>query len=177
MRLRTGGDSMDRYFAAFSQGVDEIDEQRELLARTVERLDGLTDAEVRAELLDHFLNWLAHFTREHFGFQQRLIRMCCDGQELSRCVAAHGEMRKQLSALCLDALRRDATVAARLRALGHRLLDDVQTRDSGLLDKVRSQRPRVSFRRGRRTHGAPLTASWAELAALCNGKSSHAPSP
>lgn len=164
---------MDRYIAAFSRGVKEIDEQRELLARTVERLDRLTDAEVRAELLDHFLNWLAHFTREHFGFQQRLIRMCCDGQELSRCMAAHGELRKQLSALCLDALRRDATVAARLRTLGHQLLDDVQTRDSGLLDQVRSKRSQVSFRRSRRAHGVPLTASWAELASLWQGNGSR----
>jgi hemerythrin len=164
---------MDRYIAAFSRGVKEIDEQCELLARTVGHLDQLADADVRAELLDNFLNWLAHFTREHFGFQQRLIRSCGDSQELLRCMAAHNDLRKRLSDLCLDALRRDATVATRLRDLGHQLLADVQTRDRGLLDHVRSQRLPVSFRRGRRAHTTPLTASWAELAALWQGNSSR----
>lgn len=129
--------------------IREFDRQHTLLAWAMARIDGLVTERTAKETLGEWLDWVAYFTREHFGFQRRLLNECGERRDyvLSR-VAAHCAFRRQLAQLYIDMMRRDPTVAERLRALCHDLQQDLRAHDERLADLVRNgnQRPRLRRR-------------------------------
>jgi hypothetical protein len=119
-------------------GVAENDQQKALLTWATARIDQLANEKGAREHLGELLDWVAYFTREHFGFQQRLLNECSQYREylLSR-VAVHCEFRRKLAQLCVDMMRRDSTVPERLRSLCHELLQDGQAHDEVFSEIVR----------------------------------------
>ena len=106
-------------------GAQQYTQYQDQLARAVASVDGLTGTRPPREQVGEMLDWMAHFTREHFGLQQRLLQACTRQRAyvLER-MEVHGEFRRQLAQLCLDLARGDPEVPERLRALCHRILED-----------------------------------------------------
>lgn len=133
--------------------IKENDRQQALLAWATATIDRVTNQRGAGEYLSEMLDWVAYFTREHFGFQERLLNACSRQQEyvLSR-MADHCEFRRKLARLYVDSLCQDPTVPERLRALCHDLLRDAQTHDAEFSDLIRGgetrARPRKRPRRG-----------------------------
>lgn len=121
-----------------ADGVREYDRQKALLASTTARIDKLAGGRSCKEL-GELLDWMAHFTREHFGFQRRLLTGCGQFQDyLLTRAAIQSEFRRKLAGLCLDMMRGDVSVPARLGALGHELLQDIQEHDAVFAQIIRS---------------------------------------
>jgi hypothetical protein len=124
-----------------------------LLRWATTRIDQIGKAGDYREQFAGLLDWIAHFTRERFGFQQRVLMECSQHREyLLRRVAVHCDFRRRLYALYIDSLYQDPTVTERLRALCHELLLDAQAHEKALLDLVRKDGPgprlRAKPRRG-----------------------------
>jgi len=110
-----------------SDGIQESHRQQELLAWATHRIDQLTRQETAGNQVGDMLDWMAHFTREQFGFQQRLLKQCAEHQQyLFDRVAVHNEFRRKLARICVDMMRGDVTVPQRLQSLSHELLEDSQ---------------------------------------------------
>ncbi len=139
-------------------GIDEFDRQFGLLEWTTGRLDTLPDANVRRELMQDMLDWLAHYTREYFGFQERLMREFWNPEAFSARMNAHVMFRRKLSSLCLDMMRGDPTVAERMRALCHEMLEDAQVHDQPFVAFLRETQAPVRLRRKSR-HNDPAKAA------------------
>lgn len=135
--------------------IDEDSRQRALLAWATARIDqmgGLGET----HQLDDFLDWMAYFTRECFGFQQRLLSQCSEQRDylLSR-VAAHCEFRRRLAGISIDMIRGDPAVPERLRELCHDLLADAEANAQKLTEIVAGGNAAPKLRRQpRRTHPA-----------------------
>lgn len=143
---------MDAAVAIVSpEGIEECDRRQALLAEATATIDRIAEARTSASALGEFLDWLAHFTREHYGFQQRLLNECSRHREyvFSR-IAAHAEFRRRLSQICIDMLRRDASVPERLRVLCHEMLADAEKHDRILSELIRSGTTMPRLRRARR---------------------------
>ena len=140
-----------------NSGIEEFERQFGLLAWTTGRLDMLPDNKVQRELMQDMLDWLAHYTREYFGFQERLMREFWNPDSFTARMQAHMKFRRRLSALCLDMMRGDPTVAGRMRALCHEMLEDVQTHDQPFVDFLKETRPPIRLRRKTR-HNDPEKA-------------------
>jgi hypothetical protein len=117
-------------------GIKELQEQIALLRWITAKIDRLaTDAAniTNPEDLNDLLEWIALFTREHFGFEQRLLRLLEDyshyGRYLAKRAAVHSSFRIQLTQLWIDKMRDDPYVSERLRSLCHELLEDAQAHD------------------------------------------------
>ncbi len=135
-------------------GIGECCRHNELLAWATARIEQLTDGACARQQVCDMLDWMAYFTREHFGFQERLLAECSKQREyLSNRAAVHSEFRRQLAQLCLDSIRGDATVPARLRELCHQMLRDAHAQQEAIADLVRNSgtntRLRANPRRGR----------------------------
>jgi hypothetical protein len=112
--------------------IDENGRQKALLAWATARIDQLTGLGADHQL-DDYLDWLAYFTREFFGFQQRMLNQCSEQRDyLFRRMEAHCEFRRRLARLSIDMIRNDPTVAERLRSLCHDLLDDAEANEQKL---------------------------------------------
>jgi hypothetical protein len=139
---------------ASAKGADGIRENRrhnEVLAWAISRIDQITSGECARQQLCGMLDWMAYFTREHFGFQQRLLAECSRQREhLLMRAAVHGEFRRQLARLCIDGTRGDPSVPERLRALCHQLLADAQAEQAAFSDLVRAGGKPARLRADRR---------------------------
>lgn len=150
------------------KAIDESNQQKVLLAWATGKIDQLAHQRDHTLGLGEFLDWLAYFTREHFGLQQRLLNECGRQREyLLERVNVHCEFRRRLAQLCIDTMRRDPTVPERLSALCHDLLADAQAQQETLASIVREATVRPKLRQKPR-HG--------ELATLAT-ELFHAPAP
>jgi hypothetical protein len=114
--------------------IDENGRQKALLAWATARIDQLTGLGAGHQL-DDYLDWLAYFTREFFGFQQRMLTQCGDQRDyLFRRMEAHCEFRRRLARLSIDMIRNDPTVPERLRGLCHDLLEDAEANEQKLAE-------------------------------------------
>lgn len=117
----------------------ENKQQHALLEKATESIDRLAVPTNGREYLGELLDWLAHFTREHFGFQQRLLSECAQQREyLLKRMTVHSEFRRRLAKISIDMMLRDPTVYDRLRALCHDMLTDAEENDEHLSEIVRN---------------------------------------
>jgi hypothetical protein len=123
-------------------GIRELQEQIALLRWITAKIDHLaTDTAkiTNPEDFNDLLEWVALFTREHFGFEQRLLRLLEDYSHYRRYlvkrVAVHSSFRIQLTQLWIDKMRADPNVSGRLRSLCHELLDDAQAHEK-IVEKI-----------------------------------------
>lgn len=124
--------------------VQEDKRHQALLAKVTEAIDRFAETNAPRESLCEALDWMAHFTREHFGFQRRLLDQCSGHRDyLFRRAEVHAEFRRQLTQICLDMMRGDRTVPERLRSLCHQLLDDAQAQGQVLSDLMRGSHVKV----------------------------------
>lgn len=139
------------------RAIDESNQQKALLAWATDRIDQFANEPSYPQGLGEFLDWLAYFTREHFGLQQRLLNECSRQREyvLDR-VSVHCEFRRRLAQLCVDTIRRDPSVPERLSALCHDLLADAQAQQETLASIVRDAPVRPKLRQKPR-HGELAT--------------------
>ena len=140
-----------------TSGIDEFERQFGLLAWTTGRLDMLPAQKVQQELVQDMLDWLAHYTREYFGFQERLMREFWNPEAFKARMHAHMNFRRKLSSLCLDMMRGDPTVAERMRALCHEMLEDAQAHDRPFVDFLKETQPPIRLRR-KSQHNDPAKA-------------------
>ncbi len=144
---------------------DEHDQQKTLLSWATARIEQLAHNQRSIDNVGEWLDWMAYFTREHFGFQRRLLNEYGKQREyLLNRVAVHSEFRRKLAQLCVDALRGDPTIPARLQQLCHELLRDAQTHGDAISYIVGraggGARVRRSPRRGQMSLDAmPVTAT------------------
>jgi hypothetical protein len=118
--------------------IEENNRQNALLARATTTIDQLANGNTGAQRLGELLDWLAYFTREHFGFQRRLLNECDQQRKyLLDRMKVHGEFRRRLAQLCIDTMRHDPSVPERLCALCHDLLADAQAQQEVLAEIVR----------------------------------------
>jgi hypothetical protein len=143
--------------------VEENDRRQALLAWVSTRVEQLANQQDVREPLGELLDWVAYFTREHFGFQQRLLNECSQRREyaLSR-MATHSEFRKRLATICVDIVRCDPTVPERLRALCSDLRQDAQSHDDVVAQIVCSGSAGRKLRKKPRR--PPLAANAVEFA-------------
>jgi hemerythrin len=136
-----------------ADGIHENHRHNELLAWATRRIDQLTSGECARQQVSEFLDWMAYFTREHFGFQERMLAECCRQRDyLARRAAIHLEFRRELAQLCIDSTRGDPTVAERLSGLCHRLLADAQAEQDAFSELVRTGGKPARLRADRRRH-------------------------
>ena len=141
-------------------GIEENAQQKALLAWATARIDLLADQDGGTEYLGQFLDWLAFFTREHFGFQQRMLNGYSEHREyLLNRVAVHCEFRKRLAQLCIDTMRRDPSAPDRLRELCHDLLTDAQAQHETLCQLMRNDPAGARLRKNRRRGELATTAT------------------
>ena len=147
---------MDTGFGADNlRVIHENGQQKALLAWATARIDQM-EAAAQVRRLDDMVDWLAYFTREFFGFQQRLLSECGQQNEyLFGRIAAHNEFRRRLARLSLDMVRCDPSVPERLRSLCHDLLADAEANDQKLSEIFGSDIAALRLRRQpRRTQPA-----------------------
>jgi hypothetical protein len=135
-----------------AEGIRENHRHNELLAWATGRIDKLTSGDCARHQVSELLDWMAYFTREHFGFQERLLAECSRQREyLARRAAIHLEFRRELAQLCVDCTRGDPTVPERLSVLCHRLLEDSQAEQNAFSELLsvggKSTRLRADRRR------------------------------
>lgn len=122
-----------------ADGIHENYRHNELLAWATSRIDQLTSGECARQQVSELLDWMAYFTREHFGFQERMLAECSRQREyLAKRAAVHLEFRRELAQLCVDCTRGDLTVPERLSVLCHRLLEDAQAEQDAFSELVRA---------------------------------------
>ena len=136
-----------------ADGIHENYRHNELLAWATRRIDQLTSGECARQQVSDLLDWMAYFTREHFGFQERLLAESSRQREyLAKRAAVHVEFRRELAQLCIDTTRGDPTVAERLSELCHRLLEDAQAEQQAFSELVRAGGKPSRLRSDRRRH-------------------------
>ncbi|MDD5295302.1 MAG: hypothetical protein PHU46_00180 [Rhodocyclaceae bacterium] len=144
------------------EGLQEHDRQKALLAWATASIEQFAH---RQGPMDHFgqmLDWVAYFTREHFGFQQRLLNECSQQRDyLMSRVAAHCDFRRELAQLYMDSMHGDATVPERLRTLCHELMQDAQAQEQAFADIVRGSGASLKVRKTPRQR--PLAQEAAKL--------------
>jgi hypothetical protein len=120
-----------------ADGIRENHRHNELLAWATSRIDQLTSGDCARQQVCELVDWMAYFTREHFGFQERLLAETTKQREyLSDRAAVHCEFRRRLAQLCIDGTRGDRTVPERLRALCHDILEDARIQQEAFSELV-----------------------------------------
>jgi len=155
------------------EGIEENCRHNDLLARATAQIDQLVSGASARQYMGELLDWMAYFTREHFGFQERLMAECAKQRDyLAGRAAVHGEFRRKLARLCIDSTRGDPTVPERLRALCHEILDDAQAQHAALPDLLEEGGAAMRLRADRRRR--PLAEDAAEaLVARLPGRAPH----
>lgn len=106
----------------------ESDRQLALLNWARTKIEHIATRREPGDNLDDLLDFVAHFTREYFGYQERLLKEAAAHHEhLMERRKTHAEFRSCLARVCADAANGDPTVAKRLNALCQELWLDVQT--------------------------------------------------
>lgn len=140
-------------------GLREYDRQIALLNWATARLEYLSHRRGIADNLKELLDCLAYFTREHFGYQERLLKECGDQRAyLMERMASHSEFRHRLAQIYMDALHGDATVTARLSALCQELWLDFQTQQETFAEIVSKSEKKPNLRRKTRRNSTPFHA-------------------
>lgn len=106
----------------------ESDRQFALLNWARLKIDGIAARRDARESIDELLDFMAHFTREYFGYQERLLKEAAvDQGHLMKRKATHAEFRRRLAHIYADAVNGHTEVPARLHALCHELWLDILT--------------------------------------------------
>lgn len=106
----------------------EADRQLALLNWAMAKIERIASLSGPCDGLDNLLDFMAQFTREYFGYQERLLQEAAAQHEhLMERRKTHAEFRSRLARICADAANGDASVARRLNALCVELWLDVQT--------------------------------------------------
>jgi hemerythrin len=106
----------------------ESDRQLALLNWALTKIDRIAARSGPYDNLDDLLEFVAHFTREYFGYQERLLQEAATHHDhLIERKATHAEFRSRLARICADAANGEATVPRRLNALCVELWLDMQT--------------------------------------------------
>lgn len=130
-----------------ADGIRENHRHNELLAWATARIDQLTSGDCARHQVCELVDWMAFFTREHFGFQERLLAESARQREyLSNRAAVHGEFRRRLAQLCVDGTRGDRTVPERLRELCHDILEDARIQQDAFSELVTAGGKRTRLR-------------------------------
>lgn len=109
-------------------GRKEADRQFALLDWARTRIDGIASRGASADRLDALMEYLAYFTRDYFGYQERLLGASTRYvEQLAERKATHAEFQRRLNRLYAEAIGGDPTLASRLNALCLELWLDVQT--------------------------------------------------
>lgn len=131
--------------------VDENMRHRDLLAWATAHVDRLMHNPGGRQEISEMLDWMAHFTREHFGFQERLLAQF--GQQRQYLIdraQAHAQFRRRLAELCLDSVRGDASVPNRLCDLCHEMMLDTESDLDRFTETVRKHAQDMRLRADRR---------------------------
>ncbi len=119
------------------ESVLENDQQKALLAWATASIEQLTHHKGPMEHFGQMLDWVAYFTREHFGFQRRLLNECSQQREyLMSRMEVQCDFRRKLAQLYVDSMHGDTTVPERLRALCQELLQDAQAQEQAFSEIV-----------------------------------------
>lgn len=130
-----------------ADGAKENYRHNELLAWATSRIDLLTSGDYARQHVSDLVDWMAYFTREHFGFQERLLAETTQQREyLATRSAVHGEFRRRLAQLCIDGTRGDRTVPERLRQLCHDILEDARLQQEAFSDLMTASDQRTRLR-------------------------------
>jgi hypothetical protein len=130
-----------------ADGIREIHRHNELLAWATSRIDQLTSGECARQQICELVDWMAYFTREHFGFQERLLAETAKQRDyLTNRAAVHCEFRRRLAQLCIDGTRGDHTVPGRLRDLCHDILEDARIQQEAFSELVSAGGKRTRLR-------------------------------
>jgi hemerythrin len=143
--------------AATPAGAKEKDRQIALLNWATTKLDNIAGRHSARDSLSELLDCMAYFTREHFGFQERLLKDCSEHRAyLMERMAVHGEFRRRLAQIYLDAMRGDLTVAERLSSLCHEIWLDIQTQQETFAKIVGTGDETHKMRRKQRKDATPF---------------------
>lgn len=124
----------------------ETDRQIALLTWARTRIDRIASQVDAVERIEDLLDFMAHFTREYFGFQERLLSEAAAQREyLLERNAAHAEIRARLARIYADAVNGEPSAAQRLSSLCHELWLEINTQQDEFSAVLRdgSQTPRV----------------------------------
>jgi hemerythrin len=137
----------------------EADRQLALINWALTKIERIAARSDTDDSLDDLLDFVAHFTREYFGYQERLLQEAAAHQEhLMERRATHAEYRNRLARIFADAANGDATVARRLNAVCVELWLDVQTQRDDFSAIVHSSESAPRFRSKSRQDSEALRA-------------------
>lgn len=125
-----GGDTIMHAIDSVAEvaSTKEGDRQLALLNWARIRIDRLASRPDAGASVDELLDFMAHFTREYFGYQERLLKEAAAHHgHLMKRRATHAEFRRRLAHIRADAVNGHASVPARLNALCQELWLDVLT--------------------------------------------------
>jgi hemerythrin len=143
--------------AATPAGKNENDRQIALLNWTATKLDNIAGHRSTRDNLSELLDCMAYFTREHFGFQERLLKDSSEHRTyLMERMAVHGEFRRRLAQIYLNAMRGDLTVAEQLSSLCHEIWLDIQTQQEAFAKIVGTGEKPHKMRRKQRKDATPF---------------------
>jgi hemerythrin len=138
-------------------GTTDNDRQIALLNWATTKLDNIAGHHSTQDNVSELLDCMAYFTREHFGFQERLLKDCSEHRAyLMERMAVHGEFRRRLAQIYLDAMRGDLTVAQRLSSLCHEIWLDIQTQQEAFAKIVGNRGEAPKTRRKTRPAAIPF---------------------
>jgi hypothetical protein len=110
-------------------GQKEVDHQFALLDWARTRIDGIVNRGAPADRIDALIEVLAHFCRDYFGYQERLLgNSTLHLMDLAERKVTHAEFQQRLAQLYTNAIGGDPTLPGKLNALCQELWLDVQTR-------------------------------------------------
>lgn len=137
----------------------EYTRQIALLNWASAKLEQLSHQGRTTDSINDLLDCLAYFTREHFGYQERLLKEYSSHRTyLMERMRVHGEFRHRLAHIYLDAMRGDATVAERLNALCQELWLDIQTQQETFAEVASKAEKEPKLRRKARRDATPFNA-------------------
>lgn len=137
----------------------ETARQRTLLDLARSRIDRLARLGQTGDGLDDLLDFMAYFTREYFGFQERILAESANHPEyLAERLATHAEFRSRLAHICADAPADNSDVIKRLSALCYELWLDLSMQQDQLTAIVRGSNTHVRLREKARMENPALKA-------------------
>jgi hemerythrin len=138
-------------------GLKESARQIALLNWATARIEQLSHQKTPGDSINDLLDCLAYFTREHFGYQERLLKEYSDQRAyLMDRMAVHAEFRHRLAQIYMDAIRGDHTVTERLNALCHELWLDIKTHQDAFAEAARNTGKEPKLRRKARRDATPF---------------------
>lgn len=150
---------MDTVVASEVATSRETDRQLALLTWARTRIDRIASLANAGERIEDLLDFMAHFTREYFGFQERLLTEAAAQREyLLERSTAHAEIRSRLAQIYADAANGDPAAAKRLSSLCHELWLDIQTQQDEFSAVLRDGQETPRLRQKPRLDTPPFMA-------------------